>query len=128
MEVTVQHARLTPIAPWIPTGLIVATVGLALLLLAGCTLVADRLTGVGLTKGNPTTCIKECNNLYRLLFDEEHKRHLQNVENCLGLPQPDKDACLLAEEARHSAEMSRLGQAKRDCHDGCHHQGGGNAG
>ena len=128
MEVTVQHARPTPIAPRIPTGPLAATVGLALLLLAGCTLVGDSLTGVGLNKGQPTTCIKQCNDLYKLLYADEHKLHLTNVEQCLGLSQPDKDACLGAEATRHSAEMSRLGRAKTDCQNSCHRQGAGSTG
>jgi hypothetical protein len=41
------------------------------------------------------------------------------------LPQPDQGTCLEAEEVRHTAAMDALGQAKIDCQNNCHHQGGG---
>jgi hypothetical protein len=128
MEVTVQHARPNRFRRPLVYGALATLLGVVSLTLSQCTLVSDSLTGVGLNKGGPTTCIKQCNDLYKMLYDEEHKLHLQNVGNCLGLPQPDRDACLDAEAARHSAEMSRLGEAKTDCQNSCHSQGGGNSG
>jgi hypothetical protein len=100
----------------------------ALSMVVGCTMVDDQLTGVRLHRDGATTCVKQCNDLYKTLFDEEQKRHDANVEACQGLPQLEKGACLDAESARHAAEMDRLGQAKVDCQSGCHDQGVGTAG
>jgi len=123
-----QHARHTRTAPRIPTGALAGAIGIALMLVVGCTQVGDNLTGVELNRGRPTTCIKQCNDLYKMLFNDEQKLHETNVQNCQALPQPDKGACLAAEAARHEAEMDRLSQAKKDCQDGCHRQGSGSAG
>lgn len=45
----------------------------------------------------------------------------------------DKDkkgqsACLKAEEARHEAALKAIEKQRRDCVNGCHHQGGGSGG
>jgi len=97
--------------------------GVVSLTLSQCTMVGDSLTGVGLSKHGPTTCIKQCNNLYKVLFSQEQKLHLANNAACAG------DAgCLAAELARHQAAMAALGQAKIDCQNNCHSQGGGSAG
>ena len=100
----------------------------ALIGLVGCTLVGDSLTGVSVTDSDPTTCVKECNDFYRLQFTAEQKRHLEEVEKCQELSQPDKDACLAAEGERHSAAMDALGTAKIGCQNDCHRQGQGSAG
>ena len=80
------------------------------------------------SKGRPTTCIKQCNDYYAMQYDNEQKLYAANKENCLQLPQPDKDNCLAAELARHQAAMAALGQAKIDCQNNCHHQGTGSSG
>ena len=119
-----RHLRLRRAATYI--GLLMA-LGIASLTLSQCRAVSDRVSGVGLFRGQPTTCIKQCNDQYKLLYDQEQKLHSTNNANCQALPQPDKDACLAAEIARHSARMAELGQAKIDCQNNCHHQGAGGA-
>jgi len=104
-----------------------ATLGIVSLTLVQCMNVGEKTTGV-IFKTNPTTCIKQCNDQYKILFDQEQKLHQTNVENCQALPQPDRGACLNAESARHSARMAELGQAKIDCQNNCHKQGGGTGG
>jgi hypothetical protein len=123
-----QHARPNRLRRAFVYAALATLLGVVSLTLSQCTMVGDSLTGVGLNRGAPTTCIKQCNDLYRILFNQEQKLYAQNKEICLGLPQPDKDACLAAELARHNAEMTRLGQAKIDCQNSCHSQGGGSAG
>lgn len=91
--------------------------------LAGCTLVGDNLTGVGLAADGPTTCVKECNDFYKAEFESEQKLHLENVELCQALEQPDKQVCLDAEGVRHEAAMLALGEAKLECQNNCHRQG-----
>jgi hypothetical protein len=128
LEVIMQHARNTHDASRTLTRALGIAAAAALLALVGCTMVGDRITGVTVTRKAATTCIKQCNDLYKTLYDEEQKLHDANVEECQSLDQPEKGACLAAESARHAAEMERLGQAKIDCQDGCHDQGGGTAG
>ena len=100
---------------------------LGLLALAGCTLIGDNITGVKAGAG-PTTCVKQCNDLYKTLYDEEQKLHDTNVEACQAMSQPDKGECLVAEDARHTAAMASLGSGKIECQNNCHRQGGGSAG
>ena len=94
----------------------------------GCTMVGDNLTGVQLDRGQPTTCVKQCNDSYKLLYQEEQKRHQAAVASCQALPQPAKAACLDAETATHEANKATLSQGKTDCQNNCHRQGSGSAG
>lgn len=96
--------------------------------LAGCTMVGDSLNGVRLKADGPTSCVKECNDFYKVEFDAEQKLHDSNVEACQVLEQPDKGACLETESARHAAAMMALGEAKVECQNNCHRQGSGSAG
>ena len=115
--------RLTRISPfWI------VAVVIAVLAVAGCTMMGDNLTGVKVTGAGPTTCVKSCNDLYRTLYDDEQKRHATNVENCQARAQPDKGNCLVAETARHEAAKASLTSGKIDCQNNCHRQGSGSAG
>ena len=104
-----------------------AVLVLGLAALAGCTLIGDNLTGVTAGSG-PTTCIKQCNDLYKNLYNAEQKLHATNVEGCQALAQPGKGNCLAAEDARHTAAMVALGNAKIACQNNCHRQGTGSAG
>jgi len=104
-----------------------AVVVLGLAALTGCTLIGDNITGVSAGAG-PTTCIKQCNDLYKGLYNAEQKLHDGNVEACQALAQPDKGTCLVAETARHEAAKTALGNAKIECQNNCHRQGTGSAG
>jgi len=106
---------------------LLVALGIVSLTVTQCRTVGDNTTGVQLFRGQPTTCIKQCNDAYKILFDQESKLHDTNVEACQALAQPDRAACLASEEARHTARMAELGQAKTDCQNNCHHQGGGTA-
>jgi len=101
---------------------------MALVPLAGCTMVGDRLLGVGTPVSGVTSCVKDCNDTYKTLYQEEQTRHAENVEACQALPQPERSACLDAEGARHGQAMDDLGEAKIECQNGCHSQGSGAAG
>jgi exonuclease I len=103
--------------------------GVVSLTLSQCTMVGDNLTGVDLNRAAATTCVKQCNDLYKTLYDQEQKLYDTNKAICQGLPQPNKDACLAAELARHQAAMNQLGIDKIACQQGCTHtQGTGSAG
>lgn len=95
---------------------------------AGCTMVGDNATGVQLDRGQPTTCIKQCNDSFALLYDQEQKRHQAANEGCQALSQPAKGDCLVAETATHEANKAALSQGKIDCQNNCHRQGSGSAG
>jgi hypothetical protein len=119
-----KQARLNPLWIYAAVGAIV----IALVALAGCTFMGDSLTGVQVNGAGPTTCVKQCNNLYATLYNEEQKLHDTNVEHCQALPQPDKANCLAAEDARHQAAKTALSAGKIDCQNNCHRQGTGSAG
>lgn len=87
--------------------------------IASCTSVTDSTTGVSIQRGVPTTCIKGCNDQFALLYAEEQKLHLTNVEACQAVPQSEKNACLVAESTRHDAAKTALGLAKIACQTEC---------
>ena len=120
-----RHRRIRRAAVYVALAMMLGVVSLTL---TQCQMVGDSLNGVRLFKGQPTTCIKKCNDDYKVLYDAEQKLHDTNVENCQALPQPDRANCLAAEDARHTARMAELGQAKTNCQNNCHHQGAGAAG
>ena len=123
-----KDARLIPRRRAALYALLATLLGVASLTLSQCTMVGDNLTGVGLTKDGPTTCIKQCNDLYSILYNDEQKLHDTNVNNCQALPQPDKGTCLVNEDARHQAAKDALTAGKIDCQNNCHRQGSGSAG
>ena len=117
-----KHARLTK-SLWV----LGAVAIVALIAFAGCTFVGDNVTGVKAGAG-PTTCVKQCNDLYKMLYAQEQKTHDTNNSNCNNLAQPDKAACLDAETARHEAAKASLASGKIECQNNCHRQGSGSAG
>jgi len=101
--------------------------GLSSLALVRCTQVGERLTGVALERSNGRRdCIKACNERFGDLYEDERDRHLARVRACQGLPSGrEKSQCLSAEARRHEDAKRELAREKRQCHDGCHRQGGG---
>ena len=87
--------------------------------LVSCGTVGNRITGVKLGRAQPTTCIRNCNELYNGLIARESKMREQNLELCRQLSQPQLGTCLMEEGERHAAEMTRLEQAKADCLSSC---------
>ena len=102
----------------------VAVLGVASMMLSQCTMVGDNVTGIDLNKGGPTTCVKQCNDLYKMLYDQEQKLHQTNIELCGN----DNGACKTAEGARHEAAKAQLTADKINCQNTCHSQGTGSAG
>ena len=122
-----KHARPTRTStPWVFAAL--AALAIALTALASCTMVGDSLNGIRMRDEGPTSCIKDCNDTYKALYDAEQKLHTENVDACQSLDQPDKGSCLTAEDARHTAAMTALGDGKIECQNNCHRQGSGTAG
>src|SRR5262245_60871727 len=104
-----------------------AVLVVALAAVAGCTMVGD-VTGVDLQGAGPTTCVKQCNDYYKFLYNHEQKRHDSVNDLCNALPQPEKGNCLVEEDARNQANKAEPKQAKIDCQNNCHRQGSGTAG
>lgn len=128
-EESMMNARRNRIRRAVVYASLATLLGVVSLTLSQCTMVGDNLTGVDLNRGRPTTCIKQCNDYYATLYDQEQKQYDTNKGICQALPQPDKDACLAAELARHQAKMDQLGTDKINCQNGCTHtQGTGSAG
>src|SRR5262245_43949371 len=135
-----QHARPNRLRRAVVYAALATLLGIVSLTLSQCTLVGDNLTGVDLSKGRPTTCIKQCNDFYKLLYDQEQKAHDQykllcDAIDCNTLPPGDQQACIAqrqacqqSEEARHNAAILELNQGKVDCQNNCHHQGTGSGG
>jgi hypothetical protein len=123
-----QHARPNRLRRAVAYAALAAVLGVVAITLSQCTMVGDSLNGVQLERGRPTTCIKRCNDLYALLYKLEQKRHDASNDICQQQPQPDKAACLAAEDAAHIANKDALSQGKIDCQNNCHRQGSGTAG
>jgi len=106
-----------------------ALLGAMTMVLAQCTMVGDNVTGVGLDRVGPTTCIKLCNDSFAELYKQEQKRHIAAQEQCQLLPGGDDRAtCLAAEDATHQANKNQLTADKIDCQNNCYHEGAGSAG
>lgn len=128
-EESMKNARPNRIRRAVVYAALATLLGVVSLTLSQCTMVGDNLTGVDVSRGAPTTCVKQCNDLYKMLYDQEQKLYATNKAYCQTLPQPDKDACLAAELARHQAKMDQLGADKIACQQSCTHtQGTGSAG
>jgi hypothetical protein len=139
-----QHARPNRLRRAVIYAALATMLGVVSLTLSQCTMVGDNLTGVDLSKGRPTTCIKQCNDFYKLVYDQEQKYHDQASLLCTM----NRDACLSSattpeqqqacqaqfvtcrdnEDARHQAATAYNGQAKIDCQNNCHSQGTGSGG
>ncbi|HEY3216411.1 MAG TPA: hypothetical protein VGK93_07955 [Candidatus Eisenbacteria bacterium] len=123
-----HHAGRKPLGRVVSLALLVALLGVASMALTRCTLTGDNLTGVGLNRSAPTTCIKKCNDDFDKLFKEEQKRHIAAKDYCQTLPANQQGPCNVDEDALHIANKDALTAAKIDCQNGCHHSGTGSAG
>jgi len=86
-----QHARPNRLRRAVIYAALATLLGVVSLTLSQCTMVGDKLTGVDLNRGRPTTCLKNCNDFYALVYDQEQKYHDQAmllcaVEDCSKLP------------------------------------------
>src|SRR5262249_22983629 len=66
-------------------GSAVMAAALGIVVLSGCTMVGDGLTGVKVRPADATNCVKDCNDIYRTLYDQEQKLHLTNIDACQAL-------------------------------------------
>ena len=80
-----QHARQHRLRRTAVYAALAMMLGVVSLTLSQCRAVGDKTTGVRLFRGNATSCIKDCNDQFKLLYDQEQKQHQTNVENCQAL-------------------------------------------
>ena len=124
-----QHARPHRLRRAVAYAALAALLGVVSLTLSQCTMVGDSLTGVDLKRVGPTTCIKQCNDLFALLYKLEQKRHIAEQGQCQLLDGgAAKAACLAAEDAVHQANKAQLAADKTACQNNCYHEGAGSAG
>ena len=100
----------------------------ALITVAGCTMVGDRLTGLSLTRVNPSACIRTCVQTQVQGVHAEAALHQAQVAACQALPDLERGDCMDAEEARHVAAMAGITGSRQECLSGCHRQGSGSVG
>ena len=105
-----------------------ALLGAMTMVLAQCTMVGDNVTGVGLDRVGPTTCIKQCNDTFAALYKAEQKRHIGAQEACNLLSGSAQQNCKATESATHEANKAQLTADKIACQNGCYHEGAGSAG
>jgi hypothetical protein len=86
---------------------------------AGCTMVGDSQTGVGLTAFKVASCIKKCDKKNASAIKKENKRHDNAVKKCKG-----NAACLAAEDALHNQKLAAIDATYNSCLNTCHRQGG----
>jgi hypothetical protein len=121
-----RRGRLKLSSGWF-NGLLVV-VGVTLAAVVGCTL-TDDLTGVGLDRNGPTTCIKACNDAAKAAREQCKREHETARELCMALPEAEQGACLAETETERDECNAAANAAKQECQDNCaHHQGGGSAG
>jgi hypothetical protein len=124
--------KFSAIVAWKRTGLVLklGVAALALVALAGCTMVQDNVTGVSAKLClRPSDCVQGCNQTLYAGLASETRTSLANLEACKQLPTAsERDACALAEIARYKAAVQALNAAWIDCVNGCHRQGTGTAG
>jgi hypothetical protein len=123
-----QHARPNRLRRAVAYAALAAMLGLVALTLSQCTLVGDSLTGVTVDGVGPTSCVKQCNDLYKIAYSREQKIHDTNNDVCQNLPQEFRAGCLESETARHEAAKAALSAGKIECQNSCHRQGAGSAG
>jgi len=99
-----------------------------LLVIVGCTMVGDQLTGVRVQQTGVASCVKDCNDAYKVLYAQEQARHIAAVEACKAFEGDAREACLEAEAVLHEANKESLSQGKIDCQNNCHRQGTGSGG
>src|SRR5262245_45276120 len=99
-----------------------------LLVVVGCTMIGDRLTGIRAEKAGLQSCVKDCNDAYKVLYEEEQARHIAAVEACKSVTEEAREQCLNAEAALHESNKGTLSQGKLDCQNNCHRQGRGSGG
>ena len=88
--------------------------------LTRCKSVPDLVTGPPRGQTPAGNCISECAHQYNDSIRVESGLHVTNVHACAS-----DSACLALEEARHEAAVDRIQDGRKQCTEGCQHQGGG---
>ena len=106
-------------------GTLAASIALVAVSLSQCRMVGvdDSVEGIGFASREAGQCIADCNHAYNDSIRAESERHVDAVHAC-----NHSASCLNGEEARHVAAVHRIQDGRHNCHENCHHQGGGGGG
>jgi len=106
-------------------GALVALLALVAVSLSQCRMVnvGDSATGLTFDSREGGNCIAECNRVANDAIRAESERHVSAVHSCHG-----NRSCLENEEHVHRDNVQRIQDTRHDCHENCHHQGGGRGG
>jgi hypothetical protein len=123
-----QHARLTRVRRATGFAVLAAALALVALTLSQCTLSGDNVTGVGLERGGPTSCLRQCLDAFHAARQLCLKDFETAKEQCRELPEPERTECIEEAEAEKDACIEEAEAQKDDCVNSCHRQGAGRAG
>ncbi len=107
---------------------VAAALAALLIVLVGCTMVGDTLTGLSPSRANASVCLKACVDSQDDLVKAEASRHQAEIRACQALLEPERDECVATEAARHAAAMAQISAGRQECMNNCHRQGSGSAG
>jgi hypothetical protein len=140
-----QHARPNRLRRAVVYAALATLFGVISLSLTQCTMLGDKLTGVGLNRNVGQNCNKRCDDISVLAYTQEDKYHSETIRlcgldnrpghpNCTGyvdsIPsdslariacEADLAACLAAEDVRHAAALQSLSHFQKDCKHACNH-------
>jgi hypothetical protein len=137
-----QHARPNRLRRAVVYAALATLFGVISLTLTQCTMLGDKLTGVGLNRNFGQNCNKRCQDIDVLAHTQEDKYHSETIRlcgldnrpghpNCTGYEpedslemvacQADLAACLAAEDVRHAAALQELSHFQKDCKKACNH-------
>jgi hypothetical protein len=118
-----QHARPNRLRRAVVYASLATLLGVVALTLSQCTLVGDKLTGVGLSMERPTDCFHLCKYNEHIQVKALQKQLRADILAC-GSDQ----ACIDALVAAYEAELIRLRAVRTACRAACHRSGDGSAG
>ena len=106
-------------------GMFAALIALVAVSLSQCRMVNvdDSAGDIGFASREAGQCIADCNHAYNDSIRAESDRHVAAVRACRG-----NRPCLEGEELFHQTAVHRIQDGRHDCHENCHHQGGGHGG
>ena len=129
-----QHARPNRLRRALVYAALATLFGVISLTLSQCTMVGDKVTGVGLNRNFGQNCNKRCEDLTVLAYDQEARYHSETIRLCnidhdcttkTGQDSLDcesaKAQCLADEDVRHAQALQDLSHFQKDCKKACNH-------
>jgi len=88
-----------------------------------CKSVTDDVLGAKSGATLTANCVSDCAHAANEAIRVESDLHVSNVHACAG-----DSVCLANEDARHQAAVNAIQDQRKNCQEGCKHQGGGSGG